>query len=148
MPRLVVDAETHDTDPDAALRALADLSLYPQAAEEIRSLTVREEQDGTLFSEWEVTFRGGLIRWSQRDVVDIDSRRIDFDQVEGDSEVWNGSWIVEPGRVRFEVEYDMGIPALADQLNPLAARALYDVIVAVIQGRVGPDARIVTPPPN
>ena len=151
MPLLSIDA-TAPQDPDAALAALADMGGYPEHSPSIERIDVREEPDGTMVSEWDVEFRGGLMTWTQRDVLDRDARTLRFTQIEGDSELWEGGWSTAPDpggcRVHFEADFELGIPSLAEQLTPIAARALYDVIGEIIRGTLGPEAQVLTPPPS
>jgi ribosome-associated toxin RatA of RatAB toxin-antitoxin module len=151
MPLLAIDA-TAPQDADAALEALADMEGYVELSPSIERIDVTEQPDGTKVSEWDVEFRGGLMTWSQRDVLDREARTLRFTQIEGDSERWEGGWSTEPDgngcRVRFEADFELGIPSLAEQLTPIAARALYDVIGEVIRGALGPEAEVLTPPPR
>jgi ribosome-associated toxin RatA of RatAB toxin-antitoxin module len=152
VPRLEVEATVAGRDPAAIVDALADFESYVGHSDTIRSIEVKESEGAEIVSEWEVEFRGGVIAWSERDVVDRDAGEIRFSQIEGDSDVWEGSWRVEARDgacdVTYSVEYDMGIPSLADQLNPLAAGALYEVVTAVVGGMFGDDAEIRTPRPG
>lgn len=151
MPLLSIDA-TAPQDADGALQALADMEGYVEHSPSIDRIDVSEEPDGTKVSEWDVEFRGGLMTWTQRDVLDAEGRTLRFTQIEGDSEKWEGGWSTEPDgdgcRVHFEADFELGIPSLADQLTPIAARALYDVIGEIIRGALGPEAKVLTPPPS
>jgi ribosome-associated toxin RatA of RatAB toxin-antitoxin module len=143
---------TATQDPDAALDAIADLASYPELSESIEHIDVSRQDDGTMVSEWEVEFRGGLMTWTQRDVLDRDARTLRFEQIEGDSERWEGGWATRPDdagcRVEFEADFELGIPSLNEQLTPIATRALYDVIGEIIRGTLGPEARVLSPPPS
>jgi ribosome-associated toxin RatA of RatAB toxin-antitoxin module len=148
MPRITIEATTAGRPPDAVFSAITDFERFPDVAEDIRSITVSREGPATVATEWVVAFRGGEMRWTQRDQLDRESRTVAFEMIEGDSDVWEGTWSVTSEGVRFVVDFDLGLPALADQLNPLAERALYDVIVAVLRGQVGADIEILTPFPG
>ncbi len=149
MPQIVIEASTNGRAPADVFTAVADFESYPAASEEIQGITVTRESETVSVSEWAVAFRGGVMRWSERDHFDPATRTIRFDMIEGDSDIWRGVWTVtDDANVRFEVEFDLGMPALADQMNPLAVRALYDVIVAVLRGRIGADIEILTASPN
>jgi hypothetical protein len=78
-------------------------------------------------SAWSVLLNGSELRWIERD----DFRpleRIDFEQIEGDIEIWQGFWEISDAAhgfdVRLQVEFDIGIPSLSDILNPIGARAI------------------------
>ena len=66
---------------------------------------------------------------------------ITFRQVEGDAAVFDGSWeCVDAGHgseIVFAARLDMGIPSLADALEPIAVRTLIDNIVSIVRGLVG-----------
>jgi hypothetical protein len=90
-----------------------------------------------------VAFRNGILRWSEEDTFDRAALRIDFTQLEGDVEEFAGSWVcadVDDGcQVRFDARIDLGVPTLADVLEPIATRALLDNTTSIIRGLFGPD---------
>jgi len=121
--------------------ALADFERYPVLCEAVRSVAVTEVSENRSVSRWEVTFRAGLLRWAEEDVFDPGALTITFRQLDGDIAVFDGSWRcvdAAPGsEVVFCARLDMGIPSLADALEPIAARTLIDNIVSIVRGLVG-----------
>ena len=120
---------------------LADFERYPLLCEAVQSVTVTEVSDNVTVSAWEVTFRAGLLRWTEEDTFDSGALTITFHQLEGDIAVFDGSWQcvdAAPGsEVLFCATLDMGIPSLADALEPIAARTLIDNVVSIVRGLVG-----------
>ena len=106
---------------------LADFERYPELSDAVRNVTVTEVSENCTVSRWEVTFRAGLLRWTEEDTFDPDALSIRFRQLEGDVAVFDGSWRClagEPGsEILFAARLDMGIPSLADALEPIAVRA-------------------------
>jgi Polyketide cyclase / dehydrase and lipid transport len=92
-------------------------------------------------SAWEVTFRVGLLRWTEQDTFDPGALSITFRQLDGDIAVFDGSWQcvdATPGsEIVFSARLDMGIPSLADALEPIAVRTLSDNIVTIVRGLTG-----------
>jgi hypothetical protein len=90
-----------------------------------------------------VAFRNGILRWSEQDTFDRAGLRIDFTQLDGDVEEFAGSWVcanVEGGcRVTFDAHIDLGVPTLADVLEPIATRALLDNTTSIVRGLFGSD---------
>jgi ribosome-associated toxin RatA of RatAB toxin-antitoxin module len=125
---------------------LADLARYPEHSPAVRSVEVTEAGHGSTVSRWEVTFRAGLLRWVEEDRYDPARHRIDFRQLEGDVAVFEGAWTCvdtpEGARVTFAARLDMGIPSLADALEPIAARTLVDNTVAIVSGLLGDGIRV------
>ena len=126
--------------------ALADFERYPILCEAVQSVAITEVSENLTVSHWEVTFRAGLLRWTEEDAFDSDALTITFRQLDGDIAVFDGSWqcvAAAPGtEVLFCARLDMGIPSLADALEPIAARTLIDNIVSIVRGLVG-DAELV-----
>lgn len=127
-----------DSPPAAAYATIADFGRYAEFAPAVRSVTVTEVDADITVSRWEVNFRRGILRWVEEDTFDPAGLRIDFRQLEGDIALFEGSWrCVEAGggtRITFEARLDMGIPSLADALEPIAARTLVDNTAAIVSG--------------
>jgi ribosome-associated toxin RatA of RatAB toxin-antitoxin module len=118
---------------------LADFERYPELSDSVRSVAVTEVSENHTVSNWEVTFRAGLLRWTEEDTFDPDALSITFRQTEGDIAEFDGSWRcvdAAPGAPGSEIVFcarlDMGIPSLADALEPLV-----DNTVSIVRGLVG-----------
>jgi uncharacterized membrane protein len=120
---------------------LADFERYPELSDAVRSVAVTELSENRSVSAWEVTFRAGLLRWTEEDTFDPGALSITFHQLEGDAAVFDGSWecvdAAQGSEIVFVARLDMGIPSLADALEPIAARTLVDNIVSIVRGLVG-----------
>jgi uncharacterized membrane protein len=120
---------------------LADFERYPDLSDAVRSVAVTRVSENITVSQWEVTFRAGLLRWTEEDTFDPAAKSITFRQLDGDAAVFDGSWQcldAGPGsQIVFSARLDMGIPSLADALEPIAARTLTDNIVSIVRGLLG-----------
>jgi ribosome-associated toxin RatA of RatAB toxin-antitoxin module len=72
--------------------ALADFGRYRELCDAVRSVAVTEVSENVTVSSWEVTFRAGLLRWTEQDTFAPGARSITFRQLEGDIAVFDGSW--------------------------------------------------------
>lgn len=129
-------------DADAAYRRISRFERYPEFVEEVRSVVVRGGGGAEpLVSDWEIVFRSGPLRWSEVDYFQHHQRRIVFEQLSGDFEVFRGSWQVRevPGgcEVVFETTFDFGIPSLAGVLEPIAAKVLKEGIAMIVHQLLG-----------
>jgi ribosome-associated toxin RatA of RatAB toxin-antitoxin module len=124
-----------------AYATLADFERYPELSDAVRSVAVTEVSKNHTVSHWEVTFRAGLLRWTEEDTFDPDALSITFRQLEGDIAVFDGSWqcldAARGSEIVFTARLDMGIPSLADALEPIAVRTLTDNTVLIVRGLVG-----------
>src|SRR5215469_4314249 len=120
---------------------LADFGQYPRLCEAVQNVTVTEVSEHRTVSQWEVTFRAGLLRWTEEDTFDPGALTITFHQLEGDIAVFDGSWqcvdAAQGSDVLFSADLDLGIPSLADALEPIAARTLIANIISIVRGLVG-----------
>ena len=120
---------------------LADFERYPELADAVRSVADTEVSENRTVSRWEVTFRAGLLCWTEEDTFDPAALSITFRQLEGDVAVFDGSWqcvdAEQGSEIVFSARLDMGIPSLADALEPIAARTLTENVVSIVRGLVG-----------
>ncbi len=129
-------------EPIEAFRRLADYERYPEQTPSVRSVqTERRGED--LVSIWRVDFRGGILCWTERDFIDEAALRLDFEQIDGDLELFAGGWQVlgevgpedvEGSLMIFTAELDLGIPSLAPLVDPIAESALRANMTAVLTG--------------
>jgi ribosome-associated toxin RatA of RatAB toxin-antitoxin module len=120
---------------------LAEFERYPDLCDAVQNVAVTEVSEDLTVSSWEVTFRAGLLRWTEEDTFDPGALSITFRQLEGDIAIFDGSWQcvdAAPGsEIVFSARLDMGIPSLADALEPIAVRTLIDNIASIVRGLVG-----------
>ena len=140
MPDVAVTAAVPGATPDDVFSAVADFASYAAHTDTVREVVVTTV-GGALESAWEVNFRNGVLAWTERDVVDLGARRIDFEQVDGDFVVFTGTWAVEPdgdgSTVRFTASFDLGMPSLAPMIDPIAVRALVESVQSILSGVLG-----------
>ncbi|GAA3735497.1 type II toxin-antitoxin system RatA family toxin [Streptomyces tremellae] len=129
MPRVEVDLPIA-VPPEAAWAAVVDVEGYPDCMENVESVAVTERPDEAhRTTAWSVRLKGSVLRWTEDEVIDHTARRFDFRQVSGDLGAFAGHWGVRPAvgghsTVSLHVDFDIGIPLLADLLNPVASDAL------------------------
>jgi len=120
---------------------LANFELYPTLCDAVQNVVVTEVSGNLMVSQWEVTFRAGLLRWTEEDTFDPRTLTIEFRQLEGDIAVFDGSWqcveAVKGSEVLFSARLDLGIPSLADALEPIAVRTLIANIISIVRGLFG-----------
>ena len=127
--------------PGDVYATLADFERYPELSDAVQHVAVTGVAENLTVSRWEVTFRAGLLRWTEEDTFDAGALRITFRQLEGDIALFDGSWTcldaAEGSEIVFSARLDMGIPSLADALEPIAVRTLIDNTVLIVRGLVG-----------
>ncbi|WP_051026878.1 SRPBCC family protein [Nocardia higoensis] len=144
---VTIRAQVGDVDPDLAFAKLRDFRSYAEHVDVVRDISLDVDAEGNQLSSWSVWFRSGLLEWTERDVVDEAGRTLSFEQVTGDLARFDGAWQVSTGdtgvTIAFDAVVDLGIPSLADMLDPLAERALRTNTADILRGLFGPDIRFV-----
>ncbi|MER5774189.1 SRPBCC family protein [Streptomyces sp. NPDC002039] len=113
-----------------AWRAVTRLEDYADYMENVESVTVLgASESGARTSAWSVLLKGSVLEWVEEDELDEANRVMSFSQVSGDLDEFTGYWRVDDrgdgtSVVVFSVDFEIGIPLLADMLNPVAAKAL------------------------
>ncbi len=125
--------------PDMAWDTIIDVESYPRRMHNVQSVRLLPESgEGFRRAAWSVLLRGSVLRWVEREYLDAPARVVRFEQESGDLDLFSGYWSVQPhgsggSDVRLHVDFDIGIPLLADMLNPIAKTALTDNAVLMLQ---------------
>lgn len=91
---------------------------------DVQSVTIVERGPKRVVSRWKTLVEDAPIEWLEEDLFDDSSLRIEYRLIEGDLDRFDGSWIfVDDGNggtsVDLQVEYDFGIPTLAELIGPI-----------------------------
>ncbi|MBQ4850844.1 type II toxin-antitoxin system RatA family toxin [Pseudoalteromonas sp. MMG012] len=112
-----------------AYQTISDFKQFEKHCAAVISIDVTKVSDTQSDSTWQVHFHDGQMCWREQDVFDEQALTIDFNQLEGDAEEFYGRWQVEvlssdSAKICFEASFCMGIPTLADILEPIAEMAI------------------------
>ncbi|WP_411104999.1 type II toxin-antitoxin system RatA family toxin [Streptomyces sp. cmx-4-9] len=127
----------------AVLDAVRQWERFPELAPHVNATTVHEDRRS---SSWELHFRSGLLRWTEDDEILPEQGEIRFAQSDGDFDSFTGSWkFRQEGAdvaVRFDGDFDFGIPSLEGILDPIAERVIRETVAWSLTG-LFPDTRLV-----
>jgi ribosome-associated toxin RatA of RatAB toxin-antitoxin module len=126
-------------DTGLVFTKITDFAGYPAVSADVRHVHTHPGQPQ--HTDWEVNFRRGIMRWTEREDLDADRLRVDFEQVDGDFAEFRGSWQLDERPdgcgVLMEVTYDFGIESLAGIMDPLAERVIKRSVCAVLADVAG-----------
>ncbi|MFJ3037915.1 aromatase/cyclase [Streptomyces tendae] len=142
MRHVVLHALADGLAPADVYARISDFRRYPEHSDTFREVHVEPElPDGSTVSDWTVEFRGGLMRWRERDTYSPEAYSIAFEQVSGDFQAFEGSWRCEARDggtlVVYTAAFDLGIPSMAEILDPVAESTLRTNIARVLRGLAG-----------
>lgn len=128
-----------------AWRAVTRLEDYAAYMQNVESVVVRGlTETGARVSAWSVLLKGSVLEWVEEDELDEATRTMSFTQVSGDLDEFKGYWRVDDrgdgtSVVTLSVDFEIGIPLLADMLNPVASKALrenFEQMLRAIERRI------------
>jgi len=95
---------------------------FPEFMPDVETVVVLERHPDHVITRWKTLVEDAPIEWTEKDVFDDANLRIDYELIEGDLDTFEGAWtFVEDGattRVVLGVEYDFGVPTLAELIGP------------------------------
>lgn len=138
MPQISVDMHIQ-APAERVWATVVDIERYPESMSSVRWVKVLEPGEGTRRSKWSITLKGSILEWEERETLDHEERVMSFRQLSGDMELFEGAWRVTAGpggrtHVTLTIDFEIGIPLLAQMLNPVAQRSLKDNCTEMLQG--------------
>lgn len=112
---------------------------YPDLAPHVKATTVHATYPAEhASSSWELHFRSGLLRWTEDDTFLPELGEIRFEQSDGDFDSFTGTWAMtqlgDDVAVRFDADFDFGIPSLEGILDPIAERVIKETVAWALTG--------------
>lgn len=133
--------------PDETFTLLSDFGAYPSYTDTVRDSEVEQLADDRTRTQWEVTFRNGILKWVEEEHLQPENGRIEFQAVGGDLERFDGFWQITPNgdgcQVQLHVEFDSGLGTLSDIVEPIAERTLRENFEIILRALVGGEVELV-----
>lgn len=109
--------------PARAVYELAkDQERFPEFMPDVETVRVLERYPDRVISRWKTLVEEAPIEWTEEDRFDDGALRIDYALLEGDLDTFQGAWTFEERdgltHVLLTVEYDFGVPTLAELIGP------------------------------
>ncbi len=109
--------------PARAVYELAkDQERFPEFMPDVETVKVLERHPDRAISRWKTLVEEAPIEWTEEDRFDDGGLRIDYALLEGDLDTFQGAWTFEERdgltHVLLTVEYDFGVPTLAELIGP------------------------------
>jgi coenzyme Q-binding protein COQ10 len=99
-----------------------DQERFPEFMPDVEKVTIVQRRDDGMISRWKTLVEEAPIEWTEEDRFDDDALRIDYKLIEGDLDKFEGAWTFEHRdgvtHVVLGVEYDFGVPTLAELIGP------------------------------
>ncbi|MBV9647224.1 MAG: SRPBCC family protein [Candidatus Eremiobacteraeota bacterium] len=112
-----------DADARKVYELAKDQERFPEFMPDVESVVILARDGNRMTTRWKTLVEEAPIEWTEEDVFDDDRLRVDYRLIEGDLDVFEGTWTFTNGEagktlVRLGVEYDFGVPTLAESIGP------------------------------
>ncbi len=95
---------------------------FPQFMPDVETVTVLERRPDRILTRWKTLVEEAPIEWTEEDRFDDEALRIEYKLVEGDLDTFEGAWTFDhrdgATHVVLGIEYDFGVPTLAELIGP------------------------------
>jgi coenzyme Q-binding protein COQ10 len=119
--KIVIDAPARDVYELAKQQ-----ERFPEFMPDVESVTILERRSDCIVSRWKTLVEEAPIEWTEEDRFDDAALRVDYKLIEGDLDTFEGTWTFETiegcTNVTLGVEYDFGVPTLAELIGPTLQR--------------------------
>lgn len=99
---------------------------FPDFMPDVETVVVLERHADYIVTRWKTLVEDAPIEWTEEDRFDDSVPRIDYKLIEGDLDTFEGAWTFDERAdctfVRLTVEYDFGVPTLAELIGPTLAK--------------------------
>jgi len=99
------------------------MERFSEYMPDVKEVKVVEKSDNSTVTEWETLVEDIPICWKEVDEFDDRNLRIKYKLIEGDLDKFEGEWIFEnignETKVTLTVDFDFGMPTLADLIGPV-----------------------------
>jgi ribosome-associated toxin RatA of RatAB toxin-antitoxin module len=139
MPEVKIDLQIR-APIERVWETVIDIESYQDSMDTVRSVqVVWQDGEHRRRAAWSVLLKGSILEWEEEEELDPAAHTVSFKQVRGDLEHFDGHWALEAlgpeqTKVVFEVVFEIGIPMLADMLNPVAQRSLQENCTEMLRG--------------
>ena len=103
-----------------------DQERFPQFMPDVEIVVVLQRFPDRVISRWKTLVEEAPIEWTEEDRFDDGALRIDYQLLEGDLDKFEGAWTFEERdgvtHVLLGVDYDFGVPTLAELIGPTLQR--------------------------
>ena len=137
MPYVEVSEKIMGVEAKAVYEVIKNMERYPLFMPDLVSVKILSKENNSTITAWKSSVNGMEFTWVEKDYFDDQKMIIDYEQIEGDLKKFAGKWqVVEEDSVVvvLGVDFELGVPVLAEMINPLLKKTICDNCVKMIVG--------------
>lgn len=112
-----------DANVDIVFKVMLDLEKFPEFMEDVKKITILEENENKRISEWESEIDGLIFKWQEEDVYYPQEYKLTYRLIKGDLDKFEGYWQViklseNKSKLVLFLTFDLNIPTLKSLIMP------------------------------
>ncbi len=113
------------------------MERYAEFMPDVEYVKIIKRDGNKTITRWKTLVEEAPIEWTEEDTFDDENTRIDYHLIEGDLDKFEGSWRFEElngaTRVVLGVDYDFGVPSLAELIGPILQKKVEENSAMMLQ---------------
>ncbi len=114
-----------------------DMERYSDFMPDVEYVKILKRDGNTTTTRWKTLVEEAPIEWTEVDVFDDVNTRIDYRLIEGDLDKFEGAWTFDESdgvtKVVLGVDYDFGVPTLAELIGPILHKKVEENSLMMLQ---------------
>jgi coenzyme Q-binding protein COQ10 len=114
-----------------------DMEHYPDFMPDVEYVKIIKRDGNSTTTRWKTLVEEAPIEWTEVDIFDDTNTRIDYKLIEGDLDKFEGAWtfVERDGvtKVVLGVDYDFGVPTLAELIGPILQKKVEENSMMMLQ---------------
>jgi ribosome-associated toxin RatA of RatAB toxin-antitoxin module len=114
-----------------------DMESYSDFMPDVEYVKIIKRNGNETITRWKTLVEEAPIEWTEVDIFDDVNTRIDYKLIEGDLDKFEGAWtfVERDGvtRVVLGVDYDFGVPTLAELIGPILQKKVEENSMMMLQ---------------
>jgi ribosome-associated toxin RatA of RatAB toxin-antitoxin module len=136
MPNVVTEIDI--AAPRRKIYELAkDMERYSEFMPDVEYVKIIRRDGDKTITRWKTLVEEAPIEWTEEDTFDDEHTRIDYRLLDGDLDKFEGSWTFAERdgvtHVVLGVDYDFGVPTLAELIGPILHKKVEENSLMMLQ---------------
>ena len=114
-----------------------DMERYSEFMPDVEYVKILKRDGNQTVTRWKTLVEEAPIEWTEVDIFDDANTRIDYRLIEGDLDKFEGAWKFQERdgvtHVELSVDYDFGVPTLAELIGPILRKKVEENSLMMLQ---------------
>jgi coenzyme Q-binding protein COQ10 len=112
-----------NANQNIVFKVMLDLEKFPEFMEDVKKITILQDEGNKRISEWEAEIDGLLFKWQEEDIYYPQEYKLTYKLIKGDLDKFEGYWEIiklndNKSKLVIFLSFDLNIPTLKSLIMP------------------------------